>query len=259
MYCSLSCRDKYKTENLSGENSQFYQRIHTTCSNCGKEILVIPSEFNKTNSFGENNNFCSQQCYWEYRSKHYTGEKHPQYGIERPDELREISRITMLNNIKNGTMPQTMTKPHRKIYELLINNGLLCENEYRCKYHSIDIYVEKYNLMIEIMGDYWHANPLKYTYNDLNKYQLKDIKQDKSKHTYIKKYHNNEILYLWETDINKSPDLCWKLILLFIHNNGVLKNYHSFNYYIDDYDNIQLFDNITFPYFDNTESLSTAG
>ena len=258
IYCSMSCRDRYKTENLSGKNSKFYKRVNTICNNCGKEISVIPFDFNKTNSFGENNNFCSQQCYWEYRSRYYIGEKHPLYGADRPEELREVSRNTMLNNIKNGVIPQTMTKPHREIYELLTNNKIVCENEYQCKYHSIDIYAEQYDLMIEIMGDYWHANPLKYDYNDLNKQQLKDIKQDKSKHTYIKKYYNNEILYLWETDIRKSPDLCWQLILLFIHNNGILQNYHSFNYFLDNGD-IKLSDNIIFPYFNNTESLSTAG
>ena len=83
------------------------------------------------------------------------------------------------------------------------------------------------------MGDYWHGNPLKYTYDELNKYQLKDIRQDKSKHTYIQRYYNREILYLWESDINKNIELCWNLILLFIKNDGYLDNYHSFNYHID--------------------------
>lgn len=258
VYCSYECRDKYKTEYLSKENSPFYKREHIVCTNCKKPIDVIPFDYQKTNEFGDSNHFCSQQCYWEYRSKYYIGEKHPQYGIKRPEELRKILREVMLNNIKNGVVPQTMTKPHRKIHQLLVDNGIECENEYLCKYHSIDIYVEQYNLMIEIMGDYWHGSPLKYSYDKLNKQQLKDVKQDKSKHTYIKKYYNTEILYLWESDINKSIDLCWNLILLFINNNGILENYHSFNYYMDN-NTIQLSNNIMLPYFNNTESLSTAG
>ena len=84
------------------------------------------------------------------------------------------------------------------------------------------------------MGDYWHATPLKYNINNLTKQQKKSIKQDKSKHTYVKKYEDIEILYLWETDINKNIDLCWSLIDKYINNNGVLDNYHSFNYHLED-------------------------
>ena len=87
--------------------------------------------------------------------------------------------------------------------------------------------------MIEIMGDYWHATPLKYNLNNLTEQQKKSIKQDRSKHTYVKKYEDIEILYLWETDINNNIDLCLSLINKYIDNNGILDNYHSFNYHLD--------------------------
>jgi hypothetical protein len=86
--------------------------------------------------------------------------------------------------------------------------------------------------MIEVMGDYWHAHPSKYNINNLTKQQKKSIKQDKSKHTYVKKYENVEILYLWEKDINENINLCWMLIQKYIKNNGFLDNYHSFNYHL---------------------------
>lgn len=258
VYCGLKCRDKYKSLFLSGENSPFYKREHTMCTNCGKPIDVISYHYNKLNEFGDNNNFCSHECYYEYRSKYYIKDKHPQYGVEKTEEQKEKQREVVINNIKNGKIPQTLTKPHIKIRDLLLKNNIQCEDEFVCKYYSIDIYVEKYNLMIEIMGDYWHANPYKYNYDQLNKQQLKDIRQDKSKHTYIQKYYNREILYLWEHDINNNIELCWNLICMFIENNGILENYHSFNYYTD-HNTILLKNNIVFPYFYNTESLQTAG
>lgn len=258
VYCNFECRDKYKTNYMSGENSKFYNRIHTVCTNCGKQIDVIPANYNKTNEFGDNNNFCSYECYWEYRSKYYIGEKHPQYGVEKTEEQKEKSRKILLDNIHTGKIPQTMTKPHVKINQLLNSHNILFENEYICKYYSIDIYVPEYELMIEIMGDYWHANPNKYSYNELNKTQLVDIKQDKSKHTYIKKYYQKEILYLWEYDVNRNIDLCWNLIDLYAQNNGKLNNYHSFNYRMDN-NTILLRDEIVMPYFYNTECLTTAG
>jgi hypothetical protein len=102
--------------------------------------------------------------------------------------------------------------------------------------------------MIEIMGDYWHGIPLKYQYDELNKQQLKSVKQDKSKHTYTKKYHNIEILYLWERDINNNIELCWYLIQAYISNNGILKDYNSYNYSLIDGDLI-LKEQIIQPYF----------
>ena len=135
--------------------------------------------------------------------------------------------------ISSGIMPQTMTKPHKKINDLLNLNQIYFENEYPVKYHSIDIFLSDYNLMIEIMGNYWHAHPSKYNMNELTKQQKKSIKQDKSKHTYVKKYNGIEILYLWEKDINENIDLCWLLIQKYITSNGTLDNYHSFNYHLD--------------------------
>ena len=248
IYCSLECRDKYKTKFLSGKNSPWYKRIDTVCTNCGKEIEVIPFEYNLHNEYGENNNFCSRECYCEYRSKYYVGEKHPMFGRPVSEENKQRMREQNIRLIAEGKMPQTMTRPHKTIYDLLVENKIECENEHPLKYHSIDIYLRDYNLMIEIMGDYWHGTPLKYKYDELNKQQLKSVKQDKSKHTYTKKYHNIEILYLWERDINKNIELCWSLIQAYISNNGILKDYNSYNYSLIDGDLI-LKEQIIHPYF----------
>jgi hypothetical protein len=248
VYCSLKCRDQYKTDYLSGENSPWYKRVNTTCSNCGKEMKIIPFEYNLLNEYGESNNFCSRTCYCEYRSKYYIGEKHPMFGRPVSEENKQKMRERSVRLISEGKIPQTMTKPHKIIYNLLVENKILCENEHPLKYHSIDIYLQDYNLMIEIMGDYWHGIPLKYQYSDLNKQQLKSIKQDKSKHTYTKKYHSVEILYLWERDIKHRIELCWNLIQMYINNQGVLDDYNSYNY--DFIDNVLILkEDITQPYF----------
>lgn len=248
VYCSLECRDKYKTNFLSGINSPWYKRVNTVCTNCGKEIEVIPFTYNLQNEYGESNNFCSRECYCEYRSKYYIGEKHPMFGHPVSEENKQRIREQNVRLISEGKMPQTMTKPHKAIYNLLIENQIACENEHPLKYHSIDICLKDHNLMIEIMGDYWHGIPLKYQYDELNKQQLKSVKQDKSKHTYAKKYHNIEILYLWERDINKNIELCWYLIQAYISNNGILKDYNSYNYSLIDGDLI-LKEQIIQPYF----------
>ena len=148
VYCSFKCRDKYKTIYLSGENSPWYKRVNTVCTNCSKEINVIPFEYNLRNDYGESNNFCSRGCYCEYRSKYYVGNKHPMFGKPVSEENKQRIREQNVRLISEGKMPQTMTKPHKAIYDLLIGNKILCENEHPLKYHSIDIYLKDYNLMI---------------------------------------------------------------------------------------------------------------
>lgn len=225
--------DKHIKHKPSGKDSPFYKQIEIQCTNCGNLYSVTPYDYNKSNRFGDNHNFCCQQCYWEYRSKYYIDDKHSMFGTHMSDDQKRKQSELITRMIANGDMPQTMTKPHKKINELLELHKVYFENEYPKKYHSIDIFLLDYNLMIEIMGNYWHAHPLKYNINQLTKQQEKSIKQDKSKHTYVKKYENVEILYLWEKDINENIDLCWLLIKQYIENNGALSNYHSFNYHLD--------------------------
>lgn len=225
--------DEHIKHKPSGKDSPFYKQVEVQCTNCGNLYSVAPYDYNKSNRFGDNHNFCCQQCYWEYRSKYYIDEKHHMFGTHHSDEQKHRQSELVIKMISDGIMPQTMTKPHKKINDLLESHKICFENEHIEKYHSIDIFLSNYNLMIEIMGNYWHAHPLKYNIYQLTKQQKKSIKQDKSKHTYVKKYENVDILYLWEKDINENIDLCWLLIKKYIKNNGVLDNYHSFNYHLD--------------------------
>ena len=114
------------------------------------------------------------------------------------------------------------------INDMLDKNDIAYKREYEIKFYSIDNYLFEHNLFIEVMGDYWHSSPLKYNENKykINEIQWKTLQHDKQKHTYIKNHFNKEILYLWEYDIKYNMDVCEKLMLLYISNNGVLDNYH---------------------------------
>ena len=144
-------------------------------------------------------------------------------------------------------MGHVNSKPQMILNNLLDTMNIAYEREYPLKYYSIDNYLKENNLMIEVQGDYWHSNPLKYN-KSLNEIQARGIKKDKAKHTYVKKYFNIEILYLWENDIIKNLDICKQLIQLYINSNGNLSNYHSFNYYLDAANKLCLKDDIIIPY-----------
>lgn len=232
LYCSYDCywESKRNDSENHGENNIFYRRITTQCTNCHKEIKIIPSKYEKTNSYGDNHNFCSTSCYWEFRSKYYVGEKSIMYNYEFSDEQREKMRYIAFTNSRNSERFNSSIQ--LKIDEILRKNNIEFEREYIIKYYAIDNYLPETNLFIEVMGDYWHSSPLKYNEDKylLNETQLKGIKHDKQKHSYLLNHYGVEILYLWEYDINNNPNLCEQLILSYINNSGYLENYHSFNW-----------------------------
>jgi len=222
-----------------GENSpRWVERVEIKCSQCQKIIELTPY-----NSENQENYFCSLKCSGEWRSINCRGENNPIFG--RADEIwtpamrlkaaeNAVIRLKELNFSKKPTKPQLMTN------DLLDDMCVNYENEYDCKYYLIDNYLTDYNLMIEVMGNFFHCSPVM---NLENSRKTKIIGKDKAKHTYIKKYKSIEVLYLWEKDINENIDVCGSLVEQYIKNNGILENYHSYNYYLND-GKLKLIDNL---------------
>ena len=141
------------------------------------------------------------------------------------------------------------TTPQRILNNLLDDMGIKYTNEKNFKYYSVDDYLNDYHLVIEVMGDFWHASPLKYTKDTLREIQINRIPKDKAKRTYIKNKHNINILYLWESDLHKSLEVCRELIEQYIKNNGILDNYNSFNYSIIN-NKLMMNDEIIYPFYE---------
>lgn len=234
-FCSSECYWKHKRENAkTGKESPFYDRIETKCSNCGKVISIIKWSYNKTNKFGENNNFCSHDCYCEFRKTHYVGDKSYWHNRKRSPSTCEKIKRQLLKRMKSDSRLNTNI-------QLLVNNmldsiGIRYEREKTIGYYSIDNFIIDKGLCIEVMGDYWHANPNKY---NEHRYKLSDkqcgwILKDKQKIGYLLSHGYRNPLYLWESDILHNPNLCRKLIEGFILFNGALEDYNSFNYSLCD-------------------------
>ena len=150
--------------------------------------------------------------------------------------------------VKNG---RKHTNPHKKVNKILDNNNFAYENEKSCHHYSLDVALIDFGLYVEIMGDYYHSNPTVEKYNSIdkmNKTQRRVWRNDKAKRSNLCKNHGVKILNLWESDINKRPELCEDLIKLFIQKDGVLDNYNSFNYN----DSLTLNNEIVLPYFERS-------
>ena len=222
--CSRECQSKWQSKYLRGKKASNYKHDYTdemrthNCNWCDKEYkLKAPVYVRDKNN--KKPLFCSKECYREWYAKEWS----------QQESWKAKSREKAINMFKNGQFNKLNTTPHKMVSELLNKMGIEHINEYDCKYFVTDIYLTDYQLMIEINGDYWHCNPTKY--NNINyKVQLDRVERDKAKNTYLKNNYGIDILYLWESDIYNSIDLCASLIVEYIQRKGKLDNYHSFNY-----------------------------
>ena len=143
-----------------------------------------------------------------------------QKGHKHSKEVLEKLTKATLRQYESGSFPkQVDTKIEKAIKEELIKRGykegidfihqFKFMNKFMC-----DFCFPKQKIIIEAYGDFWHANPKKYSGKKLHPHQIKGINRDKSKETYIKKVDKNSwtYLYFWEEDINKDVSKCVKEI-----------------------------------------------
>lgn len=237
-FCSIQCQGKWQSNELVGENANNFnssipvsKRI-VNCYWCAKEFYIgTPYRLNKEN------HFCSKGCVKEWYAKEWS----------QQDEWKEESRVRAVKMLESGII-STDTWCQIEINSILDELEIKYQNEYNCKYVAIDNYLTDYNLMIEVMGTYWHVDNRFY---DRIEYQMQveRIKNDKIKKSLIKNTYGIDILYIWENDIQNNPALCRRLILEYVSKKGVLQNYHSFNYRLVD-ENLQLSEQPIIPYMD---------
>jgi YHS domain-containing protein len=241
-FCSMECQSKWQSETLVGENAVGFNHDiplkdrYVNCDWCGKLTLAKPK---KLKQIKENSakHFCSVECKNEWFTKEWS----------QQEEWKLESAERAVKMLEDGVFGHTDTEPQLIINKFLDELNIRYENEYNCKYVSIDNYLLDFNLMIEVMGTYWHSDPR--IYKEINyQNQVDRIKNDKIKKTYIKNNYNINILYLWEDDIKNNIQLCKELINKYISNDGRLLDYNSFNYSFSE--SLKTNDEIIIPYMD---------
>lgn len=241
-FCSNECQHKWQRTRVGELNPRYKRYVHH-CDWCGKEVLLLECE---TKLF--DHHFCGNECRVEWYNNVCTQTK----------EWSDESRKRVIKMRANNQMPLTNTKPQQIINKILQRNNIIYRTEEPFIYYSIDNYLPDYNLAIEVMGDFWHSSPIKYpSYSELRDVQLKRIPKDKAKRTFMKNMFGIHILYLWESDINNNYDLCEELIKLYILSSGLLDNYNSFNYHIDN-GKLKINTDIIYPYYEKESSKLSA-
>lgn len=222
-FCSVQCQNEWQKGNIGYKNPKF-EGIETNCETCGKDIIVGKSHVNMYK-----HHFCSNQCRQEW------------YGdiLSQDKGWREESRKRAVRILSSKQTKNTHTKPQIIMNNILDSISIEYINEKNFKYYSIDNYLPAYNLAIEVNGDYWHTSPLIYD-SPTNDMQRKIISRDNAKRTYLKRWYDINVLYIWESDIYKNSELCKALIKKYINAGGILPNYNSFNYHLNEHGGLEL-------------------
>lgn len=196
--CSRECYKKHRSKNYRGEKLYNYQNIIVKCSNPDCENNIKLCKYDLEN---RNNHFCSNECYWKHRKDNYT----------------ELYYVQNLFDKRPETIPES------KVRKFLEEQNIKYIQEYKLDNYYIDFYLPKYNIAIEVYGDYWHCNPKVFGDEEgkrkIHKNQIKAIEYDKKRNSEIAE-SVNEIIIIWEYDINNNFNDCMGTVikrLLSIH------------------------------------------
>jgi very-short-patch-repair endonuclease len=101
---------------------------------------------------------------------------------------------------KASKMSTKMTKPEREMNQILKELKVEFEPQKVVGFKIYDFYVPQANLLIEVDGDYFHANPEVYTEGDLNSMQKRNVKNDVFKDT-LASGRGYNLIRVWESDL----------------------------------------------------------
>ena len=151
-------------------------------------------------------------------------EEYKQFTRDRWNSYSDEEKTKLLNmgNKRKGTISLF----EKKIVSYLMELGIEIETQFKFKkyFHKYDIRIKNTNILIEINGDFWHANPNKYGADDVLKFsstnhiKAKDVWRKDQKNKVFAENKNYKVLYVWESDIADKNDIESKKFLLNLIN-----------------------------------------
>ncbi len=146
-------------------------------------------------------------------SKALKGRKRPQYVLDKLDEgmreywskeeNKEKQSILQSKRIKNNHH-KNKTLLEKYFEQILTMLKIEYESQYTICGFNFDYYLPKYDLVIEVDGDFFHCNPKKYPKGPIYESQINTIKNDTIKNNICEKSNGLRLLRFWEADIKNN-------------------------------------------------------
>jgi G:T-mismatch repair DNA endonuclease (very short patch repair protein) len=140
------------------------------------------------------------------------------YGVKRKnnwdcltdEEKRE--RIRRLNSGSSSIL-------EKRIGKVLVEMGVKFEPQFELKGKLYDYHIKGTNILIEVNGDFWHANPKKYKASDILPFPKKEVLAESlwvkdEKKIKIARNSGYNVITLWEMDITNLSDIELELYIV---------------------------------------------
>jgi G:T-mismatch repair DNA endonuclease (very short patch repair protein) len=147
------------------------------------------------------------------------------YGVKRISGWYSYTEEQKLNQIKRLCSGGSSIL-EKRVGKILIDIGLKFEPQFTLKGKVFDYYINNTNILIEVNGDFWHANPRKYKIGDILPFPKKHVlaetiwKKDEKKIDIAYK-NQYKVITLWEMDISSLNDI--ELELFIVEQINLLK------------------------------------
>lgn len=126
--------------------------------------------------------------------------------VSRKDKAIKPKKVTRKPIVHRHKLPGTSKLEERFAAEFLEKLGV--KYIYQFKVEEIgrwyDFYLPEHNLIIEVDGSYYHADPRVVTEDKLKPMHKKNMRVDEYKNKWALA-HGIPIIRIWEKDINESP------------------------------------------------------
>jgi len=184
-----TCLIKHGVSNISKSNEIKKKKKETFIENYGVDNIFKTDEFkDKIDSI----------MLEKYGVKRISG----WFSMSNEQRERQIKRIhsVRISNIES------------RIGKILVDIGIRYETQYPINRLTYDYLIPEIKLLIEVNGDFWHANPKIYKASDILPFPKNQVvaetlwKKDKKKSKIALK-NGFKLLTLWEMDINKMSDI----------------------------------------------------
>lgn len=144
------------------------------------------------------------------------GKKRPEHAKKMREFMNKVWDFD--NNFMNDYRKKLVngrrfqhSKLHDEVKDCLIENNLYggFESEYQIGKLTVDEFSSEKNLIIEINGDYFHANPALYKKDDIierRRLTAKEIWMNDLRRNYVLKRRGYKISVIWEHDFRKNRE-----------------------------------------------------
>ncbi len=194
---------KCSLENQTGENNPFFNKQHSIDS-----ITKISKSKTGITTSDHMSKSEYKQLFSEMAKKRWSS--------GQMEETRIKLSNLMKQRILNGEIKSYIrSKAEDELIKILENKNIVVKPNFLLEGKIFDLYIPKYNLLIEYNGDYWHCNPKKYNANYFNHKKNKTAKEiwdyDEKK-LYLAKKNNYTCEVIWETDYKKNKNIILEII-----------------------------------------------